>query len=323
MRLRADLIAAGLLLAAQPAFAQRTRPAPTPPATAAEPDLQEPAGEGPRGSSRTAPGAQRYDEVGYAAIGDAAGVAAVSGALSGGYAEVTSLASGRTVVVSVVPGATPGRIVILSPTAAAEIGVSADPAAVRVRRVTPAPQDVALLDQGQLAGKRSDAPAALLVPLRKRLGMPPLPRAAASPPPPRPIAREPAPAPITAAAPPPPPRTAAPLVTDPSVPPPSADLVLPDSKPKAPKPAQPAPPPAAAPKTVARDTPTGFYVQVAALADRVRAKTLADRIGGVIETAGSLYQVQLGPFPDGYAAERGRAAAVREGYPDARIIRVD
>ncbi|MES2338460.1 MAG: SPOR domain-containing protein [Pseudomonadota bacterium] len=153
MKSRADL-ALLLLVAATPASAQ-----------------EPPAGDGPRGSSQAQPGEIRYDRVGYAEIGDAAGMTAVSSDIAAGsYAEVTAIDSGRTIVVAVTSGAVPsGRLVALSGAAAAALGLSGDSPAVRVRKVTVTPQDMALLREGQAASSRVDAPPVLLTALRRKL----------------------------------------------------------------------------------------------------------------------------------------------------------
>lgn len=172
---------------------------------------QEPAGDGPRGSSQLAPGEVRYDEVGYAGLAELGGVSVASSALPpGSYVEVTALDSGRTILAVVTgSGAPPARLVALSPGAARALGVAREPAPVRVRRVTPGPQDSALLSAGQAASERADAPDALLVPLRKRLARPPAATAPA-------VAVKPATPPPPAAAKPAPPRPAAPAPTRPA-----------------------------------------------------------------------------------------------------------
>lgn len=251
--------------------------------------FQEPPGDGPRGSSEVKPGEIRYDEVGYAGLTDLGGVSISSSTLPpGSYVEVTALDNGKTVLAVVTGNGSPNRLALLSPGAASALGIAADPAPVRVRRVTPPPQDTALLSAGQAASARSDAPKALLLPLRKRLG--------------------------------PPPGATAPIATV-SVPP----TVSPSPSPARTPPPKPAPPPKKTPPRASAPAPrhtAGYYVQVAALSSRARADALASSIGGTVEPAGTLFRVRLGPFPDAESAGRGRAAAVRQGYPDARIVRM-
>jgi rare lipoprotein A len=250
---------------------------------------QEPPGDGPRGSSQAKPGEIRYDEVGYAGLTDLGGVSIASSTLPpGSYVEVTALDNGKTVLAVVTGNDSPNRLALLSPGAASALGIAADPAPVRVRRLTPPPQDIALLSTGQAASARSDAPKALLLPLRKRLG--------------------------------PPPGATAPIATA-SVPP----AVSPSPSPARTPPPKPAPPPKKTPPRASAPAPrhtAGYYVQVAALSSRARANALASSIGGLVEPAGALFRVRLGPFPDAESAGRGRAAAARQGYPDARIVRM-
>lgn len=148
-----------------------------------------PPGEGPRGSSQEV----RYDAVGYAAVGSGTGVSAVTAAIeAGGFAEVTAIDTGRTIVVTVEPGeAVPDRVAALSPDAVAALGATGGKIAVRIRKVTVSPQDVALLRAGSPASRRADAPPVLLAALRRKLGA--LPIAAVPAPAPRPAPAGPAP----------------------------------------------------------------------------------------------------------------------------------
>ncbi len=137
------------------------------PALAQEP----PAGEGPRGSSQLAAGETRYDAVGYAGRSDLAGTSIASAELSSGsYAEVTKLDTGKTIVVAVAAGEVArGMVAMLSPGAMTALGAGDGRLAVRVRKVTPTPQDVVQLRGGTAASFRAEAPASLLVALRKKL----------------------------------------------------------------------------------------------------------------------------------------------------------
>ncbi len=154
------------------------RPAPqldyAPPA---QEGFADPAAEatGPRGSSQRAPGEQRYDEVGYAAIGDGEGVTGVHPSLApDSLVEVTSLENGRTIVALIVatdPGA--GNPIVLSPGAARELGHDGGGrVAVRVRKVAAGPGDMLALRAGGPAAARPDTPPILLNALRKHLGVP-------------------------------------------------------------------------------------------------------------------------------------------------------
>ncbi|RYD64875.1 MAG: SPOR domain-containing protein, partial [Sphingomonadales bacterium] len=133
---------------------------------------------GPSGSSRSAE--QRYDEVGFAGVRGVSGGGASDGAIvalhralpAGSFVEVTSLDTGRTIIVLVTgqlePGA--GGPIDLSAAAARELGADGAPSlAVRVRRVTPTASDQAALNQGRPATQRPDTPPVLLTALRKHL----------------------------------------------------------------------------------------------------------------------------------------------------------
>jgi rare lipoprotein A len=160
---------------------------------------------GPSGSSQG--GETRYDEVGYAGVrtgdGGTAVVAAHRSLPPNSFLEVTSLETGRTILV-LVTGSMPGadHPIDLSPAAAQLLGASGTSIPVRIRKVTPPPVDQAALRNGQAASERSDAPPVLLTALRKRLparggyGAATAPGyARAAPPPPRvPASSRPAPA---------------------------------------------------------------------------------------------------------------------------------
>lgn len=158
--------------------------------------------EGPRGSSQRAPGEQRYDEVGYAAVEDPSeGVTGVHATLPvGTLVEVTSLDTGRTIV-ALVNATDPGaaKPITLSAGAARELGkAGSERLAVRVRKVAAAPGDLLALQSGRPAPARPDTPPVLLNALRKHLGAAPV---AAAPAPTRPAVARPAPTPPRAARP--------------------------------------------------------------------------------------------------------------------------
>ena len=162
---------------------------------------------GPRGSSQRAPGEQRYDEVGYAAVEDPTeGVTGVHASLPvGTLVEVTSLDTGRTIV-ALVNATDPGaaKPITLSAGAARELGkAGSERVAVRVRKVAAGPGDLLALQAGRPAAARPDTPPVLLNALRKHLGAAPVAaapapvrsapaRAAATRPAPRPAAARPA-----------------------------------------------------------------------------------------------------------------------------------
>jgi len=284
------MVAAYLLAAALVSGAQARAPS-TLDGAGPPPDL--PQSAGPRGTS----GEQRYDAVGFAGIGDGSGdpqaITASSDAVAqGSYVELTSLDSGKTIVALVSGHGTGGGVVGLSPGAARLLGAEGGSAAIRVRGVTPTPQDQVALRNGHSAASRLDAPASLLVALRKRLPAAAPARAMQRPLP----ATRPAAQPGASYA---PPRDSAPL----------------------PEPvAQPAPsyaPPRAAPAPAA----SGWYVQVAALSSLERAQALAASLGGGrVVSSGGLHRVQIGPYGDATTAARARDDAARRGYGGARIV---
>ena len=154
------------------------------PLSAGEMDAGPPPTTGPSGTSGR--GADRYDEVGYATWygGELGGSRTASGGRFdpaaftaahrtlplGSYAEVTSLDTGRTILVLVNDrGPTGGGLLIdLSQASAKALGVNGH-AGVRIRRVTPSPGDMAALRSGQPGAPRLDAPPALLTALKQRL----------------------------------------------------------------------------------------------------------------------------------------------------------
>lgn len=314
-----------LALAGTPALAQVDQGGPPP-------------SEGPSGSSQQAPGQERYDEVGYAGVFGGSGFSAAHRSLPvGSFVEVTSLDSGKTVVLAVIDAASGRSSIDVSEQAAQALGGSGGYVPVRVRKVTPSAQDQGALRQGQAAGSRLDAPKPLIAALRRKLpAMPSGPAVAARP------AGDPAPVPVerpryddpgtgVSYAPPsaagsgystpragnrPPPTYRRPAAG------PSSTQPL-DSGPAyaAPQPAySPPPAPARAPARPAASMGRGYFVQVAALSNAQRAQGLANAVGGFVKPGGGVYRVQIGPFPDTGSADRARAEAARQGYPDSRIF---
>lgn len=240
-----------------------------------------PDGPGPRATSSES---ERYDAIGYAAIGDIVRGVGHASLPIGSHVEVTAIDTGRTVLFAVT-GKAPARSdepVALSNDAMSQLGIAAG-APIRVRSATAMPTDIAALNGGHPAGTRLDAPDALLTGLRKHL-------------PPRPT-------------------TPAPAVAKPSAPPAAAKAaaVKPAAKTATPALARPAPKPAIT---------TGWGVQVAALSDAARANALATRVGGVVRPAGRLFRVQLGPFADRAAADAARLRLARQGQGQATLVKI-
>ncbi|MGN6279208.1 MAG: SPOR domain-containing protein [Sphingomonas sp.] len=267
-----------------------------------------PTAAGPSGTSTTL---TRFDQVGYADVGSQSGVVASGTGLPVGFAEVTDLATGHTILVKT--DATPsasGILVNLSPTAAHLLGLVGG-GQVRVRQVDPIAADQVALDQGRSASPRLDAPPILLAGLRAQMAQVPAPAAAKAPAPA--IAKEPPKSPVTNHA------ATAPgaSYSAPGKPALPAVKAIAEPKPKAvaavPKPvaAKPQPKPAA----------TGKYqVRVGAFSSAANARALAAKLGGHVSTSGKFTLVELGPFADAAAAKSARDGAAKRGYGDARVI---
>ncbi|MGW8190930.1 SPOR domain-containing protein [Sphingomonas hankookensis] len=130
---------------------------------------------------------QRLDDVGAVAIAtgpaDAKLTVAHRGLPPGSFAEVTDLASGRTIIALVEPEAVPagGTIGSLSAATAHALDLGTEgPRTVRIRPAIPSPAEQAAVRGGTVV-RRLDAPTALLTALRKRLPQPPPMVAAAAP----------------------------------------------------------------------------------------------------------------------------------------------
>lgn len=293
---------------------------------AAAPDVSGPAGDYPvtlgepfvvDGVTYTPADTLNYDAVGKAvAMGADEGAA---GRINGAhrtlpvpsYVEVTSLSSGRTILVRIDRrGPMSGEgLVALSPMAWSQLGLPGDASApVRVRRVNPPEPERALLRTGQAAPQRMDTPPGLLAALRRKLGLEP------------PVGDLPVtirPAEVAPGA----PKPAAP--TKPAVKIAEKPTPKPQEKPApkaevatAPKPAAPPEPPKRPAAVAGR-----YYVQIGAFSQRGNAEAAARKAGGSMVQAGSLWRVRSGPFSAGDEAERGLAKARAAGYAGARIVR--
>ncbi|MBB4856803.1 rare lipoprotein A [Novosphingobium chloroacetimidivorans] len=273
-----------------------------------------------------------YDAVGVATVGGE-GLAGISGAHKTlplpSYAEVTSLDSGRTILVRLVARGPMVNDVLLSlsPAAATQLGLPAGGrSAVRVRRVNPPEVERAALRTGGTAPLRMETPDSLLKVLRRKLAeqSPLAPPPSVPPKMPTSLAvAEPAkstPSPKSTPA----PKSAPALKSAPAPkasPSPAASTVLAQSAMPSPKAASRPETPAPAPTKAA--TRGSHVVQVAAFSTKERARKVAGQLGGEVSASGRLWRVRLGPFSgSGEAApalEKARAA----GYRDARIQRAD
>jgi len=251
-----------------------------------------------------------YDTVGYAAIDGAVG-SGISGAHKTlplpSYIEVTSLESGKTILVRVERRGPMSNdlLVELSPDAAAQLGVAGARSPVRVRRVNPPEAERALLRSRGRAPERMATPKPLLDVLNRKLGLP-----VASPvpaPSPQPVSPQPATKPAAAPRP-----TLAPSAAPTPVPAPA-----PAPKPHA------TPSPAAAPAAAPAVARGGFVVQVAVFSTRERADSASAKLGAQVSAAGRLWRMKMGPFVTRAEAEAALAKARGAGYTDARIQRAD
>jgi rare lipoprotein A len=258
-----------------------------------------------------------YDAVGQATVQQSlTGVSAAHKTLPlPSYAEVTSLTSGRTILVRLVERGPMENATLLglSPDAAAQLGVDGQ-AAVRVRRVNPPEVERAALRSGGRVPQRMDTPESLLKVLRRKL-------AEQSPllPPPSVPPRMPAGLPPT-------------LATAKALPGQPKPAGTPSAQPLAA--ARPAPDPVPAPVAKPRDEPRkapahkaiaagSTIVQVAAFSTAERAKSAASKLGGQVAQAGRLWRVRLGPFASRGEASAALGKAKAAGYSDARIQRAD
>jgi len=293
------------------------------------------------GTTYTPTDKMNVDQVGYAYAGSEGGTA-VSAAHRTlplpSYVEVTSLDTGRTILVRVErrgPMSGDG-LVELSPGAAAQLGI--DPAGktpVRVRRVNPPEIERAALRSGQQAPARMDTPKSLVAVLLRKLN-PGLPGAAATPgstPLPGlagiaaeqkgPSAGKPSRAAVAAA--PTPPATARGRKPAPSRPAPAATAPAPTPSPAlaaATPPADPAAKPAA-PHPAPAAAHGAHVVQVGAFASKANAEASAAKVGGTVSPAGRLWRVRMGPYTAQNDAAAALAKAKGAGYSDARIQRAD
>jgi len=274
------------------------------------------------GTSYTPEDVMNYDQVGYLAA-DAAGGNTVSGSHHTlplpSYVEVTSLETGKTIVVRLERRGpmNSNELIALSPGALAQLGGSRD-TPVRVRRVNPPEDQRALLRAGMPAAPRMDTPMTLVEILKRKLpgqAAGALSVAQAQPgatgPATTPPLRTVALAASTAA----PSRTGAPLALPPL---PSRGQVAVATQPvTTPVRAMAS---TAAPAPVQRAPATGsFVVQAASFSSSANAHNAARAIEGEVQQAGNYFRVRTGPFATRGEAEASLAKVRAAGYSDARI----
>ncbi len=221
------------------------------------------------------------------------------------YVEVTSLDTGRTILVRVNDRGpfSNDRLIDLSQGAARQLGIAGQGhAPVRVRRVNPPEQERVALRRGNPAAERLESPLMMLTALRRKLGVALTPPAAIA---------------SATAVPPPAPLAAAPAAPTPSSPKPVPIPASRDESPPVKAPAKPA----VAPATAAAIAASGkWYVQLAAFSSKANADALAKRAGARVDTVGTLHRVRFGPFDNAASANESLRSIKAKGYPEARIL---
>lgn len=257
-----------------------------------------------------------YDDVGYAsyygkefagkstANGEIFAPSAVSGAHKTlpmpTYVEVTSLDTGRTILVRVNdrgPMAN-DRLIDLSEGAARQLGIlELGVAGVRVRKVNPPEQERSVLRAGLSAPERIETPESLLRVLRNKL---------AELPKPQPLFANSTTVALNAVT------KSSPSTKQPdnrfiregvAVPEPAPAPVKPEVAPKAGIP--------------------GYVVQMAAFSSKSRADILAEKLDAKVVASGDgkIYRVQYGPYASEQEANSGLEKAKKRGYPQARLYK--
>lgn len=231
-----------------------------------------------------------YDAVGHASVAtdDQAGITAAHKTLPlPSYVEVTSLDTGRTILVRVERRGpmTNDTLVELSRETAQQLAISSGSrVAVRLRRTNPPEQERALLRRGDRAPERMETPEGLLKVLRRKLTEQ---------------------SPLL-------PQPAAPLAMSKQAP--SRKAVTPD-----PSAATPAAPPQAA-----RPAPKGsLVVQAGAFSVETSARKVASQLNGFVSKPGKYWLVRIGPFANRAQADAALEKARTAGYRDARIQHAD
>jgi len=260
-----------------------------------------------------------YDEVGYLAVDDAGGNG-ITGAHHTlplpSYVEVTSLETGRTILVRVERRGpmTGNQLLALSPGALTQLDASAG-TPVRVRRVNPPEDHRAPLRAGEAAPLRMDTPMSLVTVLKRKLpesGSTSLARTEATSA--APAVAPPQPAPAAAA------RPTTPSPSRAGAPPPLPPLAASERPSPSPTSFGRAFAQGAAPAAPVQSSEGAFVVQAAAFSTSDRAERAAEAIGGDVSRAGRFFRVRTGPFATRSEAEASLAKVRAAGYSDARIF---
>ncbi len=277
-----------------------------------------------------------YDEVGYVTTGTGEGITGGHHTLPyPSYVEVTSLETGRTILVRLEQRGPmdSNHLVALSPAAMEQLGASND-TPVRVRRVNAPEEQRAMLRADEAAPLRMDTPMGLVEVLRRRLpaeGSASL-RAETDEPQELPPVVD-APDEVAVVAPEPDPEAVE--VAETETPVPSPTLVTGSDNTVEPRIAEADEidsfeeafaqiEEAQAPAPEANEVPVlvdGFVVQAAALSNRDRAQSVANAIGGRVEQSGRFFRVRTGPFATRAQAEASLANVRAAGYTEARIFK--
>lgn len=234
------------------------------------------------------------------------------------YVEVTSLASGRTILLRLERRGpmTNDRLIGLSAAAMQQLGVG-EGAAVRMRRVNPPEDDRAMLRLGGEAPLRMETPQGLLEVLRKRLPA----AGSASLADPRQAqvsGNVPTPAALAAID---PDEPAKPREMATQVP---AQTPQPVATPEtAPAPTKPSVQPARTPVPATTEARGRFVVQLGAFSVRANAAALARKVGGRVSPSGKLSLVQVGPFSSRGQAADALAKLRGQGYSQGLIKTLD
>jgi len=342
--LKAGLVAASLAtlsVVSAPLVAERREAVPTAPVSGPAADYPMVLGAPftVDGKTYTPADMLNIDQVGYATTGaeGGGGISLAHRTLPlPSYVEVTSLKTGRTILVRVERrGPMSGSALVeLSPGAGAQLGVASPREPVRVRRVNPPEAERALLRAGQTAPARMDTPMSLVnVLLRKldpALAPPPAPLPATVPADTAPVVAGPL-KPDTVVKPGPvakPVAAAKPAVpAKPAVLPKPAVAAAPAKAPPAPATVKPEPAPKA-PAAKLATAPTAahsgaYVVQVGAFSSEANAARAARQVGGTASPAGKFHRVRIGGFASPAEARAALAKAKAAGYTDARIQRAD
>ena len=253
-----------------------------------------------------------FDEVGYATIDAEGGISASHKTLPlPSYVEVTSLESGKTILVRVERRGpmTGTRLVGLSAGAQAQLG-STEGTPVRVRRVNPPEIERAALRAGQPAPERLATPMSLVDVLKRKLP------AAGS----LSLAKAEEPEDGSEARPDTPREPAQIVVAIPND--------IDDSVTKSDEPAQtPSVAVVAAVRTEPKEAPkpkpearSGIVIQAATFSNETNAKKAAKSIDGFVVPAGRFFRVRTGPYSDRGKANAALAKVKAAGYSDARVI---